>query len=130
MSMQDPIADLLTRIRNAQRAEHPSVTMPSSTTKVAICEVLRDEGYVESLEVSTDAKPQLTVTLKYHQGRPVIESLDRVSRPGLRIYRRKGQLPTIRGGLGIAVISTPQGLMTASAAREAGLGGEVLCTVF
>ena len=130
MSMQDPIADLLTRIRNAQRAEHPSVTMPSSTIKAAICEVLRDEGYIESFEVSTDVKPQLTVTLKYYQGRPVIESLDRVSRPGLRIYRHKGQLPTIRGGLGIAVISTPQGLMTASAAREAGLGGEVLCTVF
>ena len=130
MSMQDPIADLLTRVRNAQRAEHPTVTMPNSNTKAAICEVLRDEGYIESFEVSADAKPQLTVTLKYYQGRPVIESLDRVSRPGLRIYKHKGQLPTIRGGLGIAVISTPQGLMTAGAAREAGLGGEVLCTVF
>lgn len=130
MSMQDPIADLLTRIRNAQRAEHPTVTIPSSTIKAAICEVLRDEGYIASFEVSSDAKPQLTVVLKYYQGKPVIESLDRVSRPGLRIYRHQGQLPTIRGGLGIAVISTPRGLMTASAARQAGLGGEVLCTVF
>lgn len=130
MSMQDPIADLLTRIRNAQRAEHPNVTIPSSNTKVAICEVLRDEGYIESFEVSADAKPQLTVVLKYFQGKPVIESLDRVSRPGLRIYKHTGQLPTVRGGLGIAVVSTPRGLMTASAARKAGLGGEVLCTVF
>ena len=130
MSMQDPIADLLTRVRNAQRAEHPSVTMPSSTVKAAICEVLRDEGYIESFEVSAEVKAQLTVVLKYYQGKPVIESLDRISRPGLRIYRHTGQLPTVRGGLGIAVVSTPRGLMTANAARNAGLGGEVLCTVF
>lgn len=130
MSLQDPISDMLTRIRNAQSAEHPSVTMPCSKTKVAICEVLRDEGYIESFEVSSDAKPQLTVALKYHEGRPVIETLDRVSRPGLRIYRHKDEFPTVHGGLGIAVVSTPKGVMTASAARAAGVGGEVLCTVF
>lgn len=130
MSMQDPLSDLLTRIRNAQRAEHPTVSMPSSKTKIAVCGVLRDEGYIGDFEVSAETKPQLTVRLKYHQGEPVIESLDRMSRPGLRIYKHKDELPTVRGGLGIAVVSTCKGVMTASAAREAGVGGELLCTVF
>ncbi len=130
MSLQDPISDMLTRIRNAQSADHESVTMPSSNTKAAICKVLQDEGYIESFEVADAVKPELTVVLKYHQGRGVIETLERVSRPGLRIYRHKDELPTVRGGLGIAVVSTPQGVMTASSAAKAGVGGEVLCTVF
>ena len=130
MSLQDPVSDMLTRIRNGQSAEHESVTMPSSNTKVAIARVLKDEGYITGFEVTGEVKPQLTVKLKYHQGRGVIEALDRVSRPGLRVYRRKDDLPTVRGGLGIAVVSTPQGVMTASAAAQAGVGGEVLCTVF
>jgi small subunit ribosomal protein S8 len=130
MSLQDPISDMLTRIRNAQSADHESATMPCSKTKMAICDVLRDEGYIESYSVTGGAKPELTVVLKYHQGRPVIETLDRVSRPGLRVYRHKGEFPTVRGGLGIAVVSTPRGVMTATAAAKAGVGGEVLCTVF
>ena len=121
---------MLTRIRNGQLAEHERVTMPSSKTKVAICEVLRDEGFIESFEVTGEKKPELTVVLRYHQGRPVIEELKRVSRPGLRVYRHKDEMPTVRGGLGVAVVSTPQGVMTANAAAKAGVGGEVLCTVF
>ena len=130
MTMQDPIADMLTRIRNAQQVQNPKVSMPSSKLKLAIAQVLRAEGYVAAFSVSEGAKPELTIDLKYHKGRPVIEVLDRVSRPGLRIYRDKDELPTIQGGLGIAVISTCKGVMTDRAARKAGVGGEVLCTVF
>ncbi len=130
MSMQDPIADMLTRIRNAQRAGLPSVTMPSSKTKLAIAKVLGQEGFVGEFSVSDDAKPQLTIDLKYFEGAPVIEELKRISRPGLRIYRQRDELPNVRGGLGVAVISTCNGVMTDKAARQAGIGGEVLCTVF
>lgn len=130
MSMQDPIADLLTRIRNAQAARHPSVTLASSKLKAALCGVLRDEGYVEGFSVAEGAKPSLTIELKYPDGAPAIESLQRVSRPGLRVYRQSKALPRVRGGLGVAIVSTAQGLMTDRAARRAGVGGEVLCTVF
>jgi small subunit ribosomal protein S8 len=130
MTMQDPVADMLTRIRNAQQVRNPNVSMPSSKLKLAIAKVLRDEGYVGGFSVSPGAKPLLSIDLKYHKGRAVIESLDRVSRPGLRIYRDKDELPTIQGGLGIAVVSTCKGVMTDRAARKAGVGGEVLCTVF
>jgi len=130
MTMQDPVSDMLTRIRNAQQVQNPKVSMPSSKLKLAIAQVLRAEGYVADFSVSEGAKPELTIDLKYHKGRPVIEVLDRVSRPGLRIYRDKDELPTIQGGLGIAVVSTCKGVMTDRAARKAGVGGEVLCTVF
>jgi len=130
MTMQDPVADMLTRIRNAQAVQNANVSMPSSKLKVAIAQVLRDEGYVGSFAVSEGPKRTLSIDLKYHKGQPVIEVLDRVSRPGLRIYRDKDELPTIQGGLGIAVISTCKGVMTDRAARKAGIGGEVLCTVF
>ena len=130
MSMQDPIADLLTRVRNAQRARHATVTMPASQKKLAICKVLQAEGYLGELSVSDDVKKELTIELRYHNGVPVIEEIDRVSRPGLRIYKGSNELPTVRGGLGVAVISTNKGLMTDRAARAQGVGGEVLCTVF
>ncbi len=130
MTMQDPIADLLTRIRNAQLASHPDVAMPSSKVKMAICQVLKDEGYIDSFDVSTDSKPELNVQLRYHEGRPVIEEIHRVSRPGLRIYKESGDLPNVRGGLGVAVISTNKGLMTDRSARAQGVGGEVMFTVF
>ena len=130
MTMQDPVADMLTRIRNAQQVQNPDVSMPSSKLKIAIARVLRDEGYVSEFSATDGPKSVLTIGLKYHKGRPVIEVLDRVSRPGLRIYRDKDELPTIQGGLGIAVISTCKGVMTDRAARNAGVGGEVLCTVF
>jgi small subunit ribosomal protein S8 len=130
MTMQDPVADMLTRIRNAQAVQNANVSMPSSKLKVAIAQVLRDEGYIGGFTVSEGPKRTLSIDLKYHKGQPVIEVLDRVSRPGLRIYRDKDDLPTIQGGLGIAVISTCNGVMTDRAARKAGIGGEVLCTVF
>lgn len=130
MSMQDPISDLLTRIRNAQRAGHDSVTLPGSKTKTAICGVLRDEGYIGAFQVEGDVKPMLTVKLRYYEGEPVIEELKRVSRPGLRAYRACGELPRVRGGLGVAIVSTDRGVLTDRAARKAGVGGEVLCTVF
>lgn len=130
MSMQDPVADLLTRIRNAQRAQHEEVTLPSSRTKVAICKVLENEGYIDGYSVGEGAKPTLTVVLRYHGGRPVIEEIKRVSRPGLRIYKACDELPEVRGGLGVAIVSTNQGLLTDRAARAAGVGGEVICTVF
>ena len=129
MSMQDPLADLLTRIRNGQMAHHVSVTMPSSKMKVSVANVLVSEGYVESVSVSSDVKPELTIALKYFEGKPVISSIDRVSRPGLRIYKGKDTLPKVMGGLGVAIVSTAQGLMTDRAARSAGVGGEVLCFV-
>ena len=129
MSLQDPIADMLTRVRNAQKANKLSVTMPSSSQKVNIATVLKDEGYIGSFKVSDDLKKELTIELKYYQGKPVIESIKRVSRPGLRIFRSKDDLPSINGGLGIAIISTSGGLMTEKQARSAGHGGEVICSV-
>jgi small subunit ribosomal protein S8 len=131
MSMSDPIADLLTRIRNAQMAKLPKIVCPSSKSKVAICRVLQDEGFIASFSVvEEDKKAVLTVDLKYYQGRPVIEEIKRTSKPGLRIYRGKDDLPKNRGGLGIVIVSTHKGLMTDKQARAAGVGGEVLCTVF
>ena len=130
MSMQDPIADLLTRIRNAQSASMVRVSMPSSKIKRAICRVLEDEGYINGWSDDGAAKPTLTVNLKYMDGIGVIEELQRASRPGLRNYKPCTNLPRVRGGLGIAIVSTNQGLMTDRAARSAGIGGEVLCTVF
>lgn len=130
MTMQDPIADMLTRIRNAQRANHPSVAMPSSRLKVAVCEVLKSEGYIEDFRVENGTKAELSVTLRYHQGRPVIETMKRISRPGLRSYRATDALPKVMGGLGISIVSTNKGVMTDREARAQGIGGEVLCTVF
>ena len=131
MSLQDPVADMLTRIRNGQSAGQLRVSMPSSKLKVSIATVLRDEGYIHDFEVGEGegGHSVLSVRLKYHEGRPVISSIDRVSRPSLRIYRRKGDLPVVMGGLGIAVVSTSRGVMADRAARSEGLGGEVLCTV-
>ena len=129
MSMQDPIADMLTRIRNGQAANKIAVSMPSSKLKVAIANVLAAEGYIESVKVLDGVKPELEITLKYFQGKPVVESIQRVSRPGLRIYKRKDELPKVMGGLGVAVVSTSKGVMTDRAARQAGLGGEIICYV-
>lgn len=129
MSMQDPIADMLTRIRNGQAANKVAINMPSSKLKVAIANVLAAEGYIESVKVLEGAKPELEITLKYFQGKPVVESIQSVSRPGLRIYKRKDELPKVMGGLGVAVISTSKGVMTDRAARQAGLGGEIICYV-
>lgn len=128
--MQDPIADLLTRVRNAQTARHEAVTMPSSRLKQAICRVLEEEGYIGGFRVDGDKKPELTVALRYFEGEPVIAELSRVSRPGLRIYKPAGELPQVRGGLGVAIVSTNQGVMSDRAARRQQVGGEVLCTVF
>ncbi|PKF49543.1 30S ribosomal protein S8 [Enterovibrio nigricans] len=129
MSMQDPISDMLTRIRNGQAATKVAVKMPSSKLKVAIAELLKAEGYVADYAVSGEVKPELEVTLKYFEANPVIEQIQRVSRPGLRIYKKKDALPSVMGGLGIAVVSTSKGLMTDRAARKAGLGGEIICYV-
>ena len=130
MSMTDPIADLLTRIRNGQTAGKPEVQMASSKLKTAIVKVLKDEGYIADFRTETDGgKPTLTVGLKYYEGRPVIDRIERVSRPGLRIYRGKDELPRVLGGLGVAVVSTPQGIMSDKQARAAGTGGEVLFVV-
>ncbi|SEL46374.1 small subunit ribosomal protein S8 [Atopomonas hussainii] len=130
MSMQDPLADMLTRIRNAQSAEKSSVSLPSSKLKVAVASVLKEEGFVADFRVEGDVKPVLVVELKYFEGKPVIEELKRVSRPGLRNYRSADALPKVRGGLGVSIVSTNKGVMTDRAARAAGVGGEVLCTVF
>lgn len=128
--MTDPIADLLTRIRNAHHAEKIALTMPGSKIKSAIAKVLEDEGYIEGYEASNDdGKPSLTIKLKYYEGAPVIEQIKRVSRPGLRVYKGAEELPKINGGLGIAIISTSKGIMTDRAARSAGVGGEVLCSI-
>ena len=127
--MTDPIADMLTRVRNAQAASKFDVTMPSSKLKVAIAKVLQDEGYISGYVSDDAAKPTLTVTLKYYEGRPVIEEIKRISRPGLRIYKNKHELPRILNGLGIAIVSTSAGVMTDRAARAAGRGGEIICTV-
>jgi len=129
MSLQDPISDMLTRVRNAQKAHKVNVVMPSSNQKVNIATVLKNEGYITDFNVSDDVKKELTIELKYYQGEPVIESIKRISRPGLRIFKSKDELPSINGGLGIAIISTSGGLMTEKQARAAGHGGEVLCTV-
>lgn len=130
MSMTDPIADLLTRIRNGQSAGKPEISVQSSHVKQAIVRVLKDEGYVADFVVSKDGgRSTLTVALKYHAGKPVIERIERVSRPGLRTYRAKDELPKVLGGLGIAIVSTPAGVMTDREARRAGQGGEVLCVV-
>ena len=127
--MSDPIADMLTRVRNAQAASKADVTMPSSKLKLAIAKVLLDEGYIAGYSSDDAAKPSLTVTLKYYEGRPVIDELKRVSRPGLRIYKNKDELPKVLNGLGIAIVSTSAGVMTDREARAAGRGGEVICTV-
>ena len=130
MSMQDPMADMLTRIRNAQNAKIKAVSMDSSNMKVAVAEVLKQEGYVQEYAVDSEIKPTLTITLKYFEGRPVIEEIKRVSRPGLRQYKGKGEIPVVKGGLGIIILSTNKGMMSDRAARAAGLGGELLCSVF
>ncbi len=130
MSMQDPIADMLTRIRNGQAANKVAVTMPSSKLKVAIANVLKEEGFIEDFKIEGDAKPVLELVLKYFQGKAVVESIQRISRPGLRIYKKKTmKLPKVMAGLGIAVVSTSKGVMTDRAARQAGLGGEIICYV-
>jgi small subunit ribosomal protein S8 len=129
MRLQDPISDMLTRVRNAQKATKVNVVMPSSGQKVNIATVLKNEGFISDFKVSDGTKKELTIELKYYQGKPVIESIKRISRPGLRIFRSKDDLPSINGGLGIAIISTSGGLMTEKQARAAGHGGEVICTV-
>jgi small subunit ribosomal protein S8 len=130
MSMSDPIADMLTRIRNAQMVEKPSVSMPSSKLKVAIAQVLKDEGYVDGYAVVGEAtKPQLQIALKYYAGKPVIEHIERVSRPGLRVYKGRHDIPNVKNGLGVAIVTTPRGVMTDRKARQVGIGGEVLCYV-
>jgi small subunit ribosomal protein S8 len=130
MSMTDPVADMLTRIRNAQLAQKSSVAMPSSKLKVAIATVLKDEGYIEDFAVrDDDGKAQLDIALKYYAGRPVIERIERISRPGLRVYKGSSELPRVMNGLGIAIVSTPKGVMTDRRARATNVGGEVLCIV-
>ncbi len=130
MSMSDPIADMLTRIRNAQAVEKASVSMPSSKVKAAIAQVLKDEGYIDGFAVKGEAgKSELEIGLKYYADRPVIEKIQRVSRPGLRIYKGSGEIPKVMNGLGIAIVSTSKGLMTDRKARANGIGGEVLCIV-
>lgn len=130
MSMSDPIADMLTRIRNAQSVNKPTVSMPSSKLKTAIAGVLKDEGYIDDFAVQDIAgKPQLNISLKYYAGRPVIETISRVSRPGLRIYRGSQDIPKVMNGLGVTIMSTSKGVMTDRKAQAAGIGGEVLCVV-
>jgi small subunit ribosomal protein S8 len=130
MSMSDPIADMLTRIRNAQMVEKASVLVPSSKVKVAIAKVLKEEGYIDGFQVKNDdGRPQLEIALKYYAGRPVIERIERVSRPGLRVYKGSNAIPQVMNGLGVAIVTTPQGVMTDRKARANGVGGEVLCYV-
>ena len=130
MSMSDPIADMLTRIRNAQSVQKAVVSMPSSKVKVAIAQVLKDEGYIDGFQVkSADGKAELEITLKYYAGRPVIERIERVSRPGLRVYKGRDAIPSVMNGLGVAIVTTPKGVMTDRKARASGVGGEVLCYV-
>ncbi|MEX3557125.1 MAG: 30S ribosomal protein S8 [Burkholderia sp.] len=130
MSMSDPIADMLTRIRNAQMVEKISVAMPSSKVKIAIAQVLKDEGYIDDFAVKTEgAKAELNIALKYYAGRPVIERLERVSKPGLRVYRGRNDISQVMNGLGVAIVSTPKGVMTDRKARATGVGGEVICYV-
>jgi small subunit ribosomal protein S8 len=130
MSMSDPIADMLTRIRNAQMVEKTIVSMPASKVKAAIAQVLKDEGYIDGFQVkNADGKNELEISLKYYAGRPVIERIERVSRPGLRVYRGRNAIPQVQNGLGVAIVTTPQGVMTDRKARATGVGGEVLCYV-
>lgn len=130
MSMTDPISDMITRIRNGQAAGKNEVLMPSSKLKLAICKLLKDNGYIENYRMSTnDTKAELTVTLKYYKGQPVIDDISRVSRPGRRIYKSKEEIPAVLGGLGVAIVSTSKGLMTDKEARENGHGGEIICLV-
>ena len=130
MSMSDPIADMLTRIRNAQIVQKATVSMPSSKLKAAIAQVLKDEGYIDGFAVRVDgAKSELEIALKYYAGRPVIERIERVSRPGLRIYKGRDAIPQVMNGLGVAIVTTPKGVMTDRKARQTGVGGEVLCYV-
>jgi len=130
MSMSDPIADMLTRIRKAQMVEKANVAVPSSKLKVAIAQVLKDEGYIDGFNIKTESgKSELQIALKYYAGRPVIERIERVSRPGLRIYKGRHNIPQVMNGLGVAIVTTPQGVMTDRKARAAGIGGEVLCYV-
>ncbi|RDH85005.1 MAG: 30S ribosomal protein S8 [endosymbiont of Galathealinum brachiosum] len=129
MSMSDPIADMLTRIRNGQSASKVEVTMPASNMKQSIAKVLKDEGYIKDYSVSEGAKAEMSVSLKYHDGKPVIDTIDRMSRPGLRVYKNKDELPSILNGLGIVIVSTSTGMMTDRAARAAGIGGELVCSV-
>jgi len=128
--MQDPIADMFTRIRNGQIANKVAVVMPCSKLRVSIANVLKQEGYIEDFKKEGDVKPSLEVTLKYFEGKSVIDTIERASRPGLRIYKKKDELPKVMGGMGIAIVSTSKGVMTDRAARAAGIGGEVICTVF
>ncbi|AUH52691.1 30S ribosomal protein S8 [Chromobacterium sp. ATCC 53434] len=130
MSMHDPISDMLTRIRNGQRASKVAVSMPSSKLKVALAQVLKEEGYIEDFAVAGEAKkPVLDIQLKYYAGRPVIERIERVSRPGLRVYKGSTEIPKVMNGLGVAILSTSQGIMTDRKARTTGIGGELLCVV-
>jgi small subunit ribosomal protein S8 len=130
MSMSDPIADMLTRIRNAQMVQKVSVVMPASKLKTAIAEVLKAEGYIDNFSIRGEAtKPQLEIALKYYAGKPVIEHIERVSRPGLRVYKGRHDIPNVMNGLGVAIVTTPKGVMTDRKARQAGIGGEVLCYV-
>lgn len=130
MSMSDPIADMLTRIRNAQATEKVSVAVPASKVKLAIAKVLKDEGYIEDFaQRDQEGKPVIEIGLKYYAGKPVIEKLERISRPGLRIYRRRDDIPRVLNGMGVAIVSTSRGVMTDRRARESGVGGEVLCIV-
>ncbi|MDR2852033.1 MAG: 30S ribosomal protein S8 [Burkholderiaceae bacterium] len=130
MSMSDPIADLLTRIRNAQMVAKSTVSVPSSKLKIAIAQVLKDEGYIDGFQVKSEAgKSDLEISLKYYAGRPVIERIERVSRPGLRVYKASAAIPQVQNGLGVAIVTTPKGVMTDRKARASGIGGEVLCYV-
>lgn len=130
MSMQDTLSDMLTRIRNGHMADKTAVSMPSSKMKVSVAEVLKSEGYITDYAVEGEGKPLLSIELKYFEGKPVIEEIKRVSRPGLRIYKGAAELPKVAGGLGVAIVSTSKGVMSDRAARAAGIGGEVICTVF
>ncbi|AEI75029.1 30S ribosomal protein S8 [Candidatus Moranella endobia PCVAL] len=129
MSMQDPIADMLTRIRNCQKAQKTTTSMPSSKLKLAIASLLKEEGFIETYQVEEETKPTLKLVLKYFHGKPVIEKIQRISRPGLRIYKKKHALPKVMAGMGIAIIATSKGVMTDRAARKTGIGGEILCYV-
>jgi small subunit ribosomal protein S8 len=128
--MQDPLADMFTRIRNGQMAGHAKVSMPSSKLKVSVAQLLQDEGYITAFQVDGETKPSLSIDLKYFEGKPVIETIKRVSRPGLRQYRGQAELPKVEAGLGVAIVSTSKGVMTDRAARAQGIGGEVIATVF
>jgi small subunit ribosomal protein S8 len=130
MSMTDPLADMISRIRNGQTAGKAAIQMPSSKLKVSVCEILKSEGYIGGFQVESEgAKSRLTVALKYYKGRPVIETLQKVSKPGRRVYRSREDLPSVLGGFGVAIVSTSKGVMTDQQAREAGQGGEILCVV-